>query len=366
MNSSCKEIIDIIIFILALLILLALIQPALVANILRLISSILIYLSNVIFSISESLDGKTYYSVDGSITTGVNTHPTYPKPSEGFIPTDDWVRDFFKYLNLERASLGLPELRECQFLNRYSKIRYESMIQKYTISHYNFQSDYDKYIKSNNFYNFLIVEEVLYPTSSDAKMEIRKIREFAPSHWKGLLDRETRYYGFYVQEGPVISTDNRCPITEIDGGNINIIDLYRRYGCTYYNSSAYWLVIELSNFCEYAEFKYIDDQIDISEHSYSYYKIDKYDLPRGGSIHLSIESNVPILVSIMDDSQFQNFRSSGSENSIFKYSGTKISEEIKIADMPESFYIVLSSNRNSRARILGIVSYSTNLLNISS
>ena len=120
------------------------------------------------------------------------------------------------------------------------------MITNPAISHYGYDEDFQKYLSQ---YRYILIpgEEVLYPGGDTPSQYVQYMINNAPIHWRGLMDSNYTYYGYYIGYGPDYVIIGSCPVTEIPGPNINIPQYYQSYGCQYMLENVTWLVIELSN-----------------------------------------------------------------------------------------------------------------------
>lgn len=116
-----------------------------------------------------------------------------------------------------------------------------------------FYSTYGRYINltftQNGSFNISFPqagEEILYPEGYNTTAFIRLLQQKAPGHWSELMTAKFKYYGYYIQRGPVYLTLDSCPVTEI-GANVNIPALYAIHNCTYTLRYEDWLVLELLN-----------------------------------------------------------------------------------------------------------------------
>jgi uncharacterized protein YkwD len=159
-----------------------------------------------------------------------------------------WVFQFFSIVNQYRQSIGAPSLQYCPWLDNFAHIRFETMIQNPAISHYGFDQDFSEYL--SQYQSFLIPgEEVLYPSGYTPSVYVQILQSEAPIHWKGLIDSNYTYYGYYIGYGPDYVIIGSCPVTEIPGPNINVPQYLKSYGCSVELENDTWLVIELSNWC---------------------------------------------------------------------------------------------------------------------
>jgi len=170
-------------------------------------------------------------------------NPTYS------VINNTWVGQFFENISLIRGS----SYYYCQNLSDFAKVRFNTMVTDYGISHYGYDQDFDRIY--GTIYNTYFGEEVLYPSGYTPKAYISELETSAPLHWNMLANKTFVYYGYDIQNGPtyVIYGPNGgyspCPATEIPGPNINISQYFAQYGCTVATENETWFVIELSSSC---------------------------------------------------------------------------------------------------------------------
>jgi len=178
-----------------------------------------------------------------NISATIQSIITYTQPTIN----STWVFQFFSIVNQYRQSIGAPTLQYCPWLDNFAHIRFKTMIQNPAISHYNFDQDFDEYL--SQYQDFLSVdEEVLYPNGYTPKDYVQLLQSEAPIHWKGLIDSNYTYYGYYIGYGPTYTIIGSCPVTEIVG-SIDVPQYFQSHGCSVELENATWLVIELSNWC---------------------------------------------------------------------------------------------------------------------
>jgi len=165
------------------------------------------------------------------------------------VINNTWAEQFFENVSLIRGS----PYYYCQNLSDFAKVRFNTMVTNYGISHYGYDQDFDRIYGTT--YNTYIGEEVLYPRGYTPKAYISELETSAPLHWNALVNKTFVYYGYDIQNGPayVIYGPNGgyspCPTTEIPGPNINISQYFAQYGCTVATENETWFVIELSSSC---------------------------------------------------------------------------------------------------------------------
>jgi len=160
-----------------------------------------------------------------------------------------WAEQFFENVSLIRGS----PYYYCQNLSDFAKVRFNTMVTNYGISHYGYDQDLDRIYRTT--YIAGIAEEVLYPGGYTPKAYISELETSAPSHWNMLINKTFIYYGYDIQNGPDYAaygpngSYSPCPVTEIPGPNINIPQYFAQYGCTVVTENSTWFVIELSRSC---------------------------------------------------------------------------------------------------------------------
>jgi len=165
------------------------------------------------------------------------------------VINNTWAEQFFENVSLIRGS----PYYYCQNLSDFAKVRFNTMVTNYGISHYGYDQDFDRIYGTT--YNTYIAEEVLYPSGYTPKAYVSELETSAPLHWNILVNKTFVYYGYDIQNGPayVIYGPNGgyspCPTTEIPGPNINISQYFAQYGCTVATEDETWFVIELSSSC---------------------------------------------------------------------------------------------------------------------
>lgn len=159
-----------------------------------------------------------------------------------------WVSNFFANVSVQR---GMP-YRYCQNLSTFAKLRFNTMVSDYGISHYGYDQDFNN--TYGGVYNTYFAEEVFYPSGSPSNF-VNQIEATAPLHWQLLVNETFVYYGYYVHNGPtyvIYGPDNGyqpCPVTEIPGPNINIPQYFAQYGCSVAVENETWFVIEIASAC---------------------------------------------------------------------------------------------------------------------
>jgi len=115
------------------------------------------------------------------------------------------VFQFFNIVNQYRQSIGAPSLQYCPWLDNFAHIRFETMIQNPTISHYGFDLDYNKYLGQYRYFLYLLIgEEVLYPDGYTPNEYVQYMQSNASIHWRGLIDATYTYYGYYIGYGQLM------------------------------------------------------------------------------------------------------------------------------------------------------------------
>jgi len=242
-----------------------------------------------------------------NISATIQSTITYTKPTIN----STWVFQFFNIVNQYRQSIGAPPLQYCPWLDNFAHIRFETMIQNPTISHYGFDQDFSEYL--SQYQSFLIPgEEVLYPSGYTSSEYVQILQSEALIHWKGLIDANYTYYGYYIGYGPSYTIIGSCPVTEIPGPNINIPQYFQSYGCSVELENDTWLVIELSNWCNgpiTLPVSVINE--DLPQQYYIYLPI-QYNLPTNEKyvkLVVNITSTNPIKLFLFTPDQFTYFES---------------------------------------------------------
>jgi len=181
-----------------------------------------------------------------SLTNTTHNSATYS------VINNTWVEQFFENVSLIRGS----SYYYCQNLSDFAKVRFNTMVTDYGISHYGYDQDFDRIYGNLSFtQNTSFGEEVLYPSGYTPKAFISELKTSAPLHWNMLANKTFVYYGYDIQNGStyVIYGPNGgyspCPTTEIPGPNINISQYFAQYGCTVDTENETWFVMELSSSC---------------------------------------------------------------------------------------------------------------------
>ena len=195
-----------------------------------------------------SLVGATLSSINnaiGNTITAISNGVSGPKIN------GTWATQFFSGLNTYRVSSGAQALTYCPVLSSFAKVRFNTMVQNYAISHYGYNQDFSSFF--GTIYNTAFAEEVFYPSGYTPANYLTNVQQSAPIHWQGLIDSTYGSYGFYIASGPTyeISGPNgaACQTTEIPGPNINIPQFFAQYGCTVQIMNQSWFVIELASSC---------------------------------------------------------------------------------------------------------------------
>jgi len=196
-----------------------------------------------------------FYGTKLLINTIANTthnSTTYSNSSTYSVINNTWVEQFFENVSLIRGS----SYYYCQNLSDFAKVRFNTMVTNYGISHYGYDQDFDRIYGNLSFtQNTSFGEEVLYPSGYTPKAFISELETSAPLHWDMLVNKTFLYYGYDIQNGPhyVAYGPNGgyspCPATEIPGPNINIPQYLAQYGCTVATENETWFVMELSSSC---------------------------------------------------------------------------------------------------------------------
>jgi hypothetical protein len=164
---------------------------------------------------------------------------------DSYIIVDpSWVSNFIAIVNRHRSQKGAASLQYCPWLSNFAYVRFKTQISNPIISHYGFYQDWQKYLGSNVF----VREEILTGTNIDPDGYVHDLITKAPNHWKGLIDQNYAYYGYYIGNGPDYFPLYPCPVHEING-SVNIVQLYQQFGCNYTLMNFTHFVVELSNWC---------------------------------------------------------------------------------------------------------------------
>jgi hypothetical protein len=162
-----------------------------------------------------------------------------------------WANEFFSGLNSYRSIYSAQVLEYCPSLSSFAKVRFNTMVKNYEISHYGYDQDLKSYF--GNVYNVAFEEEYFFPSGYTPADYLDYIQEYAPIHWQGLINSTYDNYGFYIAHGPnyeVSGPDgDSCPVTEIPGPNINIPQFLAQYGCTVQVENQSWFIVELASSC---------------------------------------------------------------------------------------------------------------------
>ncbi len=240
-----------------------------------------------------------------------------PRPSiiqpttQSVIIDSNWVSQFISIVNEYRAEEGAQPLQYCPWLSEFAQVRFNTMIQNPAISHYGYDQDFEEYL--GQYQSFLIPGEEAFGLSSYSPSQfVQDLINNAPLHWRGLMNPNYTYYGYYIGNGPDYVVIGSCPVTEIPGPNINIPQYYQSYGCQYELENTTWLVIELSNWCSgpvTLPFTYFTAYL-ISPQYYMYLPIQYGNLPTTQSfvtLNINITSTSPVRLFIFTPSQFNEF-----------------------------------------------------------
>ncbi len=192
---------------------------------------------------NSSLGSKNYSILNrslsniGNISSEISTGILGPKIN------GTWATEFFSNVSYDRGS----NYNYCPNLSNFAKVRFNTMIQNYGISHYGYNQDFESYY--GTIYDTYFGEEVFYPSGTTPNQQIQDIMTNAPLHWKELSSSNYSYYGYYISNGPALDIINYCSITEIPGPNINISQFFASHGCTTEVTNETWFVIEISSSC---------------------------------------------------------------------------------------------------------------------
>ncbi|WP_243666927.1 CAP domain-containing protein, partial [Vulcanisaeta sp. JCM 16159] len=253
------------------------------------------------------------------ITTSSITPPTInlPQPSitqsttQSVVIDPNWVGQFIGVVNEYRAEEGAPPLQYCPWLSDFAQVRFNTMITNPAISHYGYEGDYQEYL--GQYQDFLITgEEALYPSGYTPNQYVQYMISNAPIHWRGLMNPNYTYYGYFIGYGPSYVVIGSCPVTEIPGPNIDIPQYYQSYGCSYEIENTTWLVIELSNWCSGPVTMPVTAfSIELYPQFYEYVPI-QYSLPTGqeyATLNIYVTSTGPVRLFIFTPDQFNYFKS---------------------------------------------------------
>jgi len=173
-------------------------------------------------------------------------------PSTYSVINNTWVEQFFENVSLIRGS----SYYYCQNLSDFAKMRFNTMVTNYGISHYGYDQDFDRIYGNVSFtQNTSFGEGVLYPSGYTPKAFVSKLKTSASLNWDMLVNKTFLYYGYDIQNGPryVAYGPNGgyspCSATEMAGPNTNISQYFAQYGCAVTTENSTWFVIELSSSC---------------------------------------------------------------------------------------------------------------------
>lgn len=114
---------------------------------------------------------------------------------------DTWATAFFSNVSNVR---GEP-YNYCANLSAFAKVRFNTMSNNYGISHYGYESDFNKtwpYGVSYGSYIYEGFSEEVFYHSGNASDYVSQIINTAPIHWQGLADENNTAYGYYIANGP--------------------------------------------------------------------------------------------------------------------------------------------------------------------
>ena len=166
-----------------------------------------------------------------------------------------WATAFFSNVSKQRGEA----YDYCANLSDFAKIRFNTMVQNYGISHYGYAEDFNRTWPNGVRYGDEIYqgfgEEVFYPVGYTPSNYVQYVIAAAPLHWQELIDTNLTAYGYYIGNGPAYEIlgpnggYTECPVTEIPGPNINISQYFAGYGCSVETANLTYFVIELAPFC---------------------------------------------------------------------------------------------------------------------
>ena len=200
--------------------------------------------------------GGNAYNIANDLRNGIGKVSNIINPTN-FVATINgtWATSFFSNVSEQRGE----QYNYCANLSDFAKMRFNTMVQNYGISHYGYAKDFNKTWPYGVSYGDEIYygfgEEVFYPSGYMPSSYVQQIITTAPLHWQELTDKNLTTYGYYIDNGPayeILGPNDgytACPVTEIPGPNINISQYFAQYGCSVETANLTYFVIELAPFC---------------------------------------------------------------------------------------------------------------------
>ncbi len=161
--------------------------------------------------------------------------PQFLRSPNGTLIDTTWVNQFMANVSAARTSQGLSHLTESSSLDQWAQQRFLTMQQEPDVTHYGYQNQEPG-----------VGEAIFYPSGFSSSVYAKDLQSQAPLHWQLLMYPSFTSYGFYVGRGVVYSVGQQCSVTELPGPGINITQYFSQHGCTAYQGTDTWLVIELS------------------------------------------------------------------------------------------------------------------------
>jgi hypothetical protein len=181
-----------------------------------------------------SLTGATSQTT-GFASTIQTLVPQFFRSPNGTLIVTTWVHQLMANVSAARTSQGLSHLTESSSLDQWAQQRFLTMEQEPDVTHYGYQNQEPG-----------VGEAILYPNGFSPSVYANDLQSQAPLHWQLLMYPSFISYGFYVGRGVVYSVGQQCSVTELPGPGINITQYFSQHGCTAYQGTDTWLVIELS------------------------------------------------------------------------------------------------------------------------
>jgi hypothetical protein len=199
--------------------------------------------------------GSNAYNITNILHSGVGDLNNIENSTRLAPINSTWATAFFRNVSKRRGET----YNYCANLSDFAKIRFNTMVQDYGISHYGYAEDFNRTWPNGVRYGDEIYqgfgEEVFYPVGYTPSNYVQYIIAAAPLHWQELIDTNLTAYGYYIGNGPAYEIlgpnggYTECPVTEIPGPNINISQYFAGYGCSVEVANLTYFVIELAPFC---------------------------------------------------------------------------------------------------------------------
>ena len=199
--------------------------------------------------------GSNAYNITNILHSGVGDLNNIENSTRLAPINSTWATAFFRNVSKRRGET----YNYCANLSDFAKIRFNTMVQDYGISHYGYAEDFNRTWPNGVRYGDEIYqgfgEEVFYPVGYTPSNYVQYIIAAAPLHWQELIDTNLTAYGYYIGNGPAYEIlgpnggYTECPVTEIPGPNINISQYFAGYGCYVEVANLTYFVIELAPFC---------------------------------------------------------------------------------------------------------------------